>query len=200
MRLWIIILLLTTASILGCRNNQDNDIAKKGNPEILFDGSSLKGWKTTPGSKWLISENMLTPDMTSQEGMIVTHNEYSNFRLTLEFLVDKHVNSGVFIRCNNNEEITPFKCYELNIWDEHPNQEFRTGAIVFHVAPPLNHVNTVGKWNTFEIIAIGNHITTKINGVVTAELDDNTHINGFLALQWGGEGSLQFKNILLQTL
>jgi hypothetical protein len=61
-------------------------------------------------------------------------------------------NSGVFIRCSNPQNISPATCYEVNIWDSRTVDNFRTGAIV-DLAKPTAVVNTVGKWNTYEITA-----------------------------------------------
>ena len=58
-------------------------------------------------------------------------------------------------RCRERANIHPDNCFELNIYDAHPRQEARTGAIVFKVMPPLVHVDTVGRWNTYEVVAQG---------------------------------------------
>ena len=62
-----------------------------------------------------------------------------------------------------------------------------------------------GGWNTFHIVAKGNHIKQSINGVLMAELTDNDDAarrTGLLALQLhaGPPMKVQFRNILLKRL
>ena len=68
----------------------------------------------------------------------------------------------------------------------------------------IKAVKTDG-WNTFHIIARGNHIRQSINGVLMAELtdnDDEARRSGLLALQLhaGPPMKVQFRNILLKRL
>jgi type 1 glutamine amidotransferase len=62
-----------------------------------------------------------------------------------------------------------------------------------------------GDWNTFHIVAKGNHIKQSINGVLMAELtdnDDEARRTGLLALQLhqGPPMKVQFRNIMLKRL
>jgi len=94
----------------------------------------------------------------------------------------------------------PDACYELNIWDRHPQQEARTGAIVFVAMPPLARVETVGKWNTMEATARGGQLEVSVNGVITARLRDADPTPGFIALQHWGEGTVRFRAVELAPL
>lgn len=191
-QIFSVALLLT--SIIGCVSQPASKIAD------LFDGKSLQGWNQVGAAKWQAAENQLSVVETSGDGMLVTTESFEDFKLTLEFWVDSRVNSGVFIRCVNNQEISPFNCYEINIWDDHPKQEFRTGSIVMKLFPPQAHVETAGKWNRCKIIAVGNKIVVEINGVRTAELVDNTHKKGVIALQRANAGKVRYRNIRIQQL
>lgn len=134
------------------------------------------------------------------DGMLATLESFANFRLRLEFNPDTQVNSGVFIRCQDRTDITPFTCYEINIWDRHPNQSFRTGAIVMRAYPPLAQVDTIGQWNRLEITARGSEISVLVNGVLTAELEDNAQASGFIALQREEGGEIGFRHISIESL
>ncbi|MEO0473827.1 MAG: DUF1080 domain-containing protein, partial [Bacteroidota bacterium] len=112
---------------------------------------------------------------------------------------DSVVNSGVFIRCNNGDSIDAVNCYEINIWDQHVNQDFRTGAIVMR-QKPLAHVETIDKWNTYEIKAEGTHIEAWVNGEQTADYQTEEIHAGTIALQLFGEGRIRFRNLQLQPL
>lgn len=167
---------------------------------LLFDGSTLAGWNQRGEGKWVIEEGYITAVKASGNTMLVTNESYDNYILSLAFWVDSEANSGVFIRCSKGKEISPFNCYEVNIWDDHPKQEFRTGAIVTHVSPPLAKVDSVGKWNTLEIKAVGQSISVNVNGTITSLLDDDTHQSGEIALQRFNEGVVRFKNIQLKKV
>ena len=67
------------------------------------------------------------------------------------------------------------------------------------IAKPLVHH---GDWNTYEILADGDHIRLTLNGVVTFETHDTASSNGIVALQLhaGPEMRVEFRNIKLKTL
>ncbi len=150
------------------------------------------------GEPWGRYGGVFTSPGTTEESMLVSTDRYDNFRLRLEFNPDEKINSGVFIRCQDESSITPFNCYEINIWDEHPRQEFRTGAIVTRFSPPLAHVDTIGKWNRLEIEATDNLIEVRVNDVLTARYESGDLSTGFIALQGNGEGKIRFRKILVE--
>jgi hypothetical protein len=134
------------------------------------------------------------------DGFLLSEGLYDDFRLSLEFRVDATTNSGIFIRCRDRQRVHPETCYELNIWDQHPQQEARTGAIVLWHMPPLAQVNTLGRWNSYEVVARGPQLEVRVNGVLTARLEDADSTAGFIALQRWGEGTVRFRRIELQLL
>lgn len=165
----------------------------------LFDGNSLAGWRQLGEASWRLVDNHI--EATGEgDGFLVSEKQYGNFRLTLAFWVDARVNSGVFIGCSDGSRIDPEVCYEINIWDNHPRPSARTGAIVFHVMPPLVHAHTIGKWNTYEIISVDSRVTVKLNGVLTADLDNARTEPGHIALQHAGYGTVRFRSLRLYPL
>lgn len=168
-------------------------------PTPLFDGGSLAGWQARGESDWRVAGKEIVASGAG-DGFLLSDGAYGDFRLRLEFWVDATTNSGVFIRCQDRNRVHPDTCYELNIYDEHPQQEARTGAIVFRFMPPLARVETVGRWNTYDIVARGRSLKVSVNGVVTARLEDIEPGPGFIALQHWGEGTVRFRNLQLQPL
>lgn len=116
---------------------------------------NTKNWSIIGNATWKFSNKEFTGNVTNGEGYIFTKKSYKNFELQLEFKPDSTINSGVFIRCN--KEIKPTNCYELNIWDLHPNQEYRTGSIVLK-NKPLAFVETINKWNSLKFKVAKNHL------------------------------------------
>ena len=163
----------------------------------LFDGNSLAGWQVLGESRWSVEDGEII-GAGEEDGFLATESSYGDFRLQAEFWVEAGTNSGIFIRCQDRDRIHPDTCYEFNIWDHHPKQEARTGAIVFRAMPPLSHVNTVGRWNTYEITARGCSLQAKVNGEVTARLDDADPTAGFIALQRWEQGTVRFRNLRLE--
>ena len=163
----------------------------------LFDGTSLDGWSSQGDSAWEVHDGAIVA-AGEGDGFLVSDGHFGNFRLSLEFWVDESTNSGVFIRCPDRNRIHPDSCYELNIWDRHPRQEARTGAIVFRAMPPLAEVQTVGKWNTLDVLASGKRVELRINGRLTARLDDAEP--GFIALQHWEHGVVKFRNLVITPL
>ncbi|MEM0953729.1 MAG: DUF1080 domain-containing protein [Pseudomonadota bacterium] len=165
----------------------------------LFDGSTLTGWSAQGPDIWRVEANELVAS-GDEDSYLMSADEFGNFTLALEFRVDAGVNSGVFIRCQQRDRIHPSTCYELNIWDEHPRQEARTGAIVFRFMPPLAKVHTLSGWNRMQVIVRGQNLELRVNGTTTALLDDADLASGFIALQHFGSGVVRFRNIELQPL
>jgi hypothetical protein len=165
----------------------------------LFDGHSLAGWSVAGEAQWSVADGAIVA-AGDGNGFLLSADEHGDFYLSLEFWVDGSTNSGIFIRCQDRQRVHPDTCYELNIWDQHPRQEARTGAIVFKFMPPLVQVDTVGKWNLYEVRASGPKIVVTVNGEITAILDDADSSPGFIALQHWQTGTVKFRNISLQVL
>lgn len=165
----------------------------------LFNGDNLEGWQATGEIDWQVIDGTIAAS-GSGEGFLTSDARFGDFYLRVEFWVDATTNSGIFIRCKDRSRVYPDTCYELNIWDEHPRQEARTGAIVFEFMPPMARVETVGRWNTYEVTATGPLIEVSVNGVITAVLRDADPTPGFLALQHWEQGTVKFRNIELRPL
>jgi 3-keto-disaccharide hydrolase len=165
----------------------------------LFDGNSLAGWQVNGDAQWAVENGEIVSAGTG-DGYLYSDAQFGDFELRAEFWVDATTNSGIYIRCQDRDNIHPDTCFELNIWDLHPKQEARTGSIVFKVMPPLAHVETIGRWNSYEVTARGSSLVVKVNGRLTATMDDADPAAGFIALQHWAEGTVKFRNIQLRPL
>lgn len=150
--------------------------------------------------EWRFVDAVADSGPGEQRSYLVTPETYSDFKLTVEFWVAADTNSGVFVRCANPDEITALNCFEINIWDNNPNQDFRTGSIV-RLAKPTAHVDTVGQWNTIEVEVVGILIVATFNGVETARLrSDDRSNDGHVALQFGGGELVKFRKLQISPL
>ena len=158
--------------------------------------SGLDSWQSVGDAQWQVREGTIEATVRGSGGYLVSDEQFRNFKLAVEFWIEDQTNSGIFVRCQDPANINPDDCYEINIWDNHPRQEFRTGSIVKRQAP-LEHVDTLGRWNPCLIDVRGNEITVRINGVVTARLEDDSLQQGYIALQYGGTGLVRFRHLRL---
>lgn len=172
----------------ACSSNQS---------EKLFQENS-NTWKSNGDDCWHFSDNELIGEAKNQESYLITKQQFKDFQLNLEFKPDSTINTGVFIRCSN-EDVNPKNCYELNIWDLHPDQTNRTGAIVARVNPRVV-VSTIDKWNTYRIKAVNNHIQVWINDTLTINAKDNALSKGYIGLQAKATGKVSFRNISIETI
>jgi len=187
-----ITILTLIVSIASCKS-QKTLIANPGK-QIFHQNSA--DWTTTGDANWELDNGVITG--TGVLGYAVTTREYSDFVLEAEFKPDAKVNSGVFLRCPEGE-FTATGCYEINIADNHENQDFRTGAIVTKDKPRAI-IDTAGKWNSYKISMIGNHIQVWLNGSLTGDIKDDTAAEGFIGLQLNGEGVIQFRNVRIKEM
>lgn len=150
--------------------------------------------------EWRFDDAIAEAGSGEERSYLVTTGAYADFKLSVEFWVAAETNSGVFVRCTDPAEITALSCFEVNIWDEHPNQDSRTGSIV-RLAKPTAHVDTVGQWNTVEIEVVGDLIVAAFNGVETARLrSGDRSAKGHVALQFGGGERVKFRNLRISPV
>ena len=150
---------------------------------VLFDGKSLDNWSQIGDANWRIEEGAAVADRGN--GFLVSKNSYGDFQLRAEFWVDDAANSGIFIRCADPAKVGTATAYEVNIWDERPDPTYGTGAIV-DVAKVSSMPKAAGKWNVYEITAMGSTFTVTLNGQRTVDsAKDSKFANGRIALQHG---------------
>ncbi|MBK1658470.1 3-keto-disaccharide hydrolase [Paracraurococcus ruber] len=158
-------------------------LAQAGGFTPLFNGRDFEGWERIGEANWRVEDGALVADRGN--GFLVSVRDYADFELRAEFWVDAATNSGIYIRATNPKEITAANAYEVNVWDERPEQKYGTGAIVDLAAvDPMPRAG--GRWNTFEITARGDAFTVVLNGQKTVDgARDGKFRNGRIALQHG---------------
>src|SRR2546425_1271162 len=121
------------------------------------------------------------------------------FQAHLEFNVEPHSNSGVYLRGR----------YEIQILDDPSKvtEEHGCGALYSRIAPKLDATRPAGEWQTFDITLVGRSLTVVLNGktiIDGGQVDGITGgaINPFegepgpLMLQ-GDHGKVRFRNIVV---
>jgi hypothetical protein len=174
--------------------------AANANWTTLFNGTSLNGWNRIGDANWTLVDGAAQAD--KGVGFLVTPASYADFDLRAEVWADADANSGIFIRCQNPQEVTAMNAYEVNIYDKRPDPAYRTGGIV-DVARPLAQIDAANRWNVLEISARGAHLTVTLNGTRTVDVNDSKHARGPIALQYGaganGAGVIKFRKVEIRT-
>ena len=157
----------------------------QGGAKVLFDGTSLSAWERVGDANWTIVDGAVQAT-EGKGGHLVSKEPFGDFELTAEFWVETpKTNSGIFIRCQDPQSINAKTCYEINIWDGRPEQDFATGGIV-NVAKVITPVKTAGQWATILITARGPKMTVTVNGAKTAEGEHTEFVRGRMTLHTAG--------------
>jgi len=186
------------AQLGGCSSGSSPESAPQAQTsawKTLFDGTSLDGWTQVGNANWELADGTVRADAGT--GFLLTDSAYADFDLDLEFWVTADANSGVFLRCQNPEQLGAATCYEVNIFDQRPDPAYRTGAIV-GVAKPSVQIDTGERWNHYEISARGRHLTVRLGGQMTVDVDNDRVAAGPIALQYGA-GRVMFRNVRIRT-
>ena len=173
-----------------------------GSPVALFDGKTLQGWKLRdPKARmgWAVVNGELAVVDPTGNADIVSDKTFQDLKLHLEFNVEPHSNSGVYLRGR----------YEIQILDDPSKvtEEHGCGALYSRIAPKLDATRPAGEWQTFDITLVGRRLTVVLNGKT---IIDGGHVDGItggainpfegepgpLMLQ-GDHGKVRFRNIVV---
>jgi hypothetical protein len=167
----------------------------------LVDGASgLENFDRVGEADWSASDGAIQASRGGKDpAYLVSKAAYKDFMLRAEFWSSDDANSGIFVRCQDRGKITDESCYEANIFDQRPDPTYGTGAIVkvAKVAQPMPKAG--GKWNTYEISAVGNRLVLVLNGEKTVDVEDAKLASGPIALQWG-RGTIKFRKVQIKPL
>lgn len=170
-------------------------------PTSLIDGGKgLENFSRVGDAEWAVRDGSIEAGPAGKSmSFLVSKNTYGDFHARVEFWASDDANSGVFFRCQEPQNITAENCYEANIFDQRPDPEYGTGAIVLVAKAPKPMPKAGGRWNTYEITADGSRLTLVLNGITTVDITDAKLASGHIALQWGG-GIIKFRKVEIQPL
>jgi len=176
----------------------------------LFNGKDLTGWKTPPTQAhgWGVENGLLTG--RAKQGsthLFTTRGDFANFHLRADVAVNDNGNSGIFFRC-------PFGLpksgvypggFEAQILHRFAKPGFYlTGSLYDLVKGPTLDLSP-DEWFHMEILAVGNDLTIKVNGRITAHyvVPQKQFVKqGYLALQATDPRTtvVRFRKIEIQQL
>lgn len=174
----------------------------------LFDGESLDGWKKVGGgATYEVRDGAIVGKTGPGKNTFLIRGPFKDFALHFQVKCDPKLNSGVQIRSHRYSKPTPqeskpdrireegevygYQC-EIratangehgcagNFWDEGRRTKWLDETVV---AAEAQKVYKPGQWNDFIIIAVGNKISSSVNGTPIAEFTDDRDAEGFIGLQ-----------------
>ncbi|MBN8719874.1 MAG: DUF1080 domain-containing protein [Sediminibacterium magnilacihabitans] len=165
----------------------------------IFNGKDINNWTIHGTEKWYVDHGELIcesgPD--KQYGYLSTNKAYKNFTLTVEFKQEANGNSGVFFR--SSIEGTKISGWQAEVAP--PN--LHTGGIyesygrgwLIKPKPEDEQWLKMGEWNTMKVTAIGDEVTTWLNGHEMIHIKDEKigKGEGFIALQIHDGGGIKVK-------
>jgi len=195
-----LVILAAALALAGCGHQMRQDWT------ALIDGDKgMDNWTTTGvPANWRAEGGAILADKSTAAGkgagILVSKKSYKDFELYVEFWAADDTNSGVYLRAPDPNNVnTASGAYEVQIWDKNPNPAYSTGSLV-NVASVSPIHKAGGRWNTFEIYAVGSTITVKMNGTVTAAVQDARNVkDGRLAIQFNG-GPIKVRKMLVKEL
>jgi hypothetical protein len=203
---WISMMLLLGAccGLLKC-NEKD----------LLAEG--LTGLQQIDGQpdKWKFENGILYTEGDGG-GWLSTTQQYSDFRLELEFRVPPGGNSGVFLRAPHKGD-PAYEGMEIQVLDDYapeyadlrPTQY--TGSI-YDVEPPAEQVSKkANQWQKMAIQCVGQNVQVELNGtkIISANLNEYrdkldkhpglARTEGYIGLQNHGS-RIEYRNIKIRIL
>lgn len=152
----------------------------------LFNGQDLTGWVQEGQATWKVVDGILvgTQGPGAAPGDLFTEKEFADFKLRVVYKVEWPANSGVWFRYQS-----PEKAYQADIL-EFKNPEAYSGTLYspsrekFFLATNLDpKLEKKDDWNTMVVTAKGDHLTIKLNKVVTADVHDAALDKGRIGFQ-----------------
>jgi hypothetical protein len=212
-----LILLGALAAVLSAAENQLTPEETKDGFTLLFNGRNLDGWDGDP-ALWKVEDGVIVGSSDNHpfkvNTFLIYQGTYSNFILKGDIKLRNH-NSGIQFRSEqmpgpgwivkglqaDASEVGAEKSAWGNLYEERgrgrnvmktPDQGWLLGKAVVH------HQD----WNTYEILADGDHLRLTLNGTVTIDMHDSRKTSGIIALQMhaGELMRVEFRNLKLRKL
>jgi hypothetical protein len=191
----LFIMLISGSFLFSCSQVKNDAAQEEEGWTSLFNGEDLKGWKKVNGNaEYKVVDNMIvgTTVMDSPNSFLAAEEEYGDFILEFEVMLNNDINSGVQFRSISDPAVKNGRVHGYQ-FELDPSERKWTGGIYdearrgwlypLSLNPDAQKAFKKGEWNKARIEAIGNKINTWINGVPVSSLIDNETSKGIIALQ-----------------
>jgi 3-keto-disaccharide hydrolase len=160
---------------------------KKKGWQLLFDGTTNKGWHgynlTGVPDCWTIEDGTLT--MNTKGGAesqdVITDKSYRNFAFYAEFKLTQGANSGIIYQVAEDKKYKfPYETgpeFQVIDTEGYPGklEDWQTCGANYAMNPPMvKPYKPVGEWNQALIVVNGNDVTFILNGQETVRYTKNS--------------------------
>ncbi|MDR1860995.1 MAG: DUF1080 domain-containing protein [Bacteroidales bacterium] len=185
----VIICLLTGTVILSACTPAEvapNTLSEKEKKEgyvLLFDGTTLNGWrgyrKDAPPAAWSVVDGCLTLKGSGQGeagandgGDILYGEQFGDFRLKIDWKISEGGNSGIMYLCQETQDYSYQTAPEFQVLDNerHPDAELgkdgnrKASSLYDLIAANPQNTKPAGEWNTAEILVYKGTVVHFQNG------------------------------------
>jgi hypothetical protein len=169
-----------------------NTLTKKEEKEgwkLLFDGKTTSGWRNFNSDKvgegWKVADGTLYLDKSvtqrEERGDIMTHDEYENYELSLEWKIDSCGNSGIIFNVVEDPKYraTYLTGPEMQVLDNtcHPDakiEKHRAGDLYDLIKCNKETVKPAGQWNQVRLISKNSKYEFWLNGTKVVQFTMHT--------------------------
>lgn len=172
-------------------------------PIAVFNGKDLSGWHSDGKSTelgWVVKDGLLSA--TGAASNLVSDQKFWNFKLHVEYRLQKGSNSGIGLRGR----------YEVQVLDDYGRavDGHSSGALYSRIPPSENASKPAGEWQTCDIRLVGRSVAIAqngktvvnngyIDGLTAIAIDADEGEPGPLVLQ-GDHGSVEFRQVVVTPL
>jgi len=172
-------------------------------PEKIFNGSGLEGWRLQGAAYWSAADGILTgeSDDRMRNSILWTEKSYQDFAVELEFRFSGDIDSGVFLRHENEQ---------IQIGTSRSLKRDMTGSPYIgskrgypQEAGGVKDLLKSGEWNRMRIVAKGKTYTVSLNGSQVVEfVSDTAKESGPVGLQVhpGVRMKVEFRELTVEPL
>jgi hypothetical protein len=172
-------------------------------PEKVFNGTGLEGWKLQGAPYWTAADGILKgeSDDKKQNSVLWTEKSYKDFTVELEFRFSGDVDSGIFLR-HENEQIQIGTSRSLKR-DMTASPYIGSTRGYPQEASGVKELLKQGDWNKMKIVAKGGTYTVTLNDKQVIEyVSDTAKESGPLGLQVhpGVKMKIEFRSVTVDPL
>lgn len=171
-------------------------------PEALFNGKDLTGWKVNGFAAWSVKDEILVAHNGPEKkpSILWTEKEFTNFVFETEFRFNGRIDSGVFLRQENDQIQIGVSGSLKRDMTGSPYIASKKGYPV--EAEGVAELLKEGEWNRMKITAMGNVYTVELNGKKVVEYTSDTSIEkGPIGLQVhaGLDMKVEYRKLTLEA-
>ncbi|MBE7537244.1 MAG: DUF1080 domain-containing protein [Opitutaceae bacterium] len=175
------LLITFVALMLTCsaaENNKLTPAEKKAGWRLLFDGTSLSGWRVSEEgpSTFSVSHGELIAfgprSHLFYDGPVQNH-DFRNFELKLDVKTFPKANSGVYFHTQWQAKGWPLKGYEIQVNNSHKDPKRTAG--VYAIKDNYEAPAKDGEWFTLRIKVQGKRIETFVNDRPISDYTEEEH-------------------------